>query len=114
MIKKEFNNRLFKKLGKFLVSKIDETLHTTQYVMTQWKGCRCYKRLDIDAPLQMLQTLEETCKSQWKDKFRKLMFVYNCTKHSVTDYSRLYVLFDKGQQLPVDIYTIKFTISKGQ
>ena len=62
----------------------------------------------------MLQTLEETCKSQWKDELSKLMFVYNCTKHSVTNYSRLYVLFDKGQQSPVDIYTITITISKGQ
>ena len=52
--------------------------------------------------LQMLQTLEETCKSQWKDEHNKLMYTYNCTKHSVTGYSPYYLSFGRKPRLPVD------------
>ena len=36
----------------------------------------------------MLRTLEETCSSRWKDERNKLMYAYNYTKHSVTEYSQ--------------------------
>ena len=34
--------------------------------------------------IQMLRTLSEKLKYKWKDSLNKLMYTYNCTKHSFT------------------------------
>ena len=52
--------------------------------------------------LQMLRSLEETCKSRWKDEIDKLIYAYNCTRHTVTGYSPYYLLFGRKPRLPLD------------
>ena len=37
--------------------------------------------------IQMLRTLTERNKHNWKDELNKLTYVYNCTRHSVTGFS---------------------------
>ena len=50
----------------------------------------------------MLKTLVQENKTLWKDYFNKLVYVYNCTKHSTTGYYPFYLLFRRNSQLPVD------------
>ena len=52
--------------------------------------------------IQMLCTLEKI-KYKRKDSLSKLMYAYNCTKHSVTGYSPYFLLFGKNPKLPIDI-----------
>ena len=50
----------------------------------------------------MLKTLVQESKTLWKDHFNKLVYAYNCTKHSTTCYYPFYLLFGRNSQLPVD------------
>lgn len=50
--------------------------------------------------IQMLRTLTEKEKSNWKDSLNKLIFAYNCTRCEVTGF---YLLFGRTPRLPVDI-----------
>ena len=53
--------------------------------------------------IQTLHTLPEKLKYKWKDSLNKLLYVYNCTKHSVTGYSPYFLLFGRNSKLPIDI-----------
>lgn len=53
--------------------------------------------------IQMLTTLTEKEKSNWKDSLNKLIFAYNCTRCKVTGFSPFYLLFGRTPRLPVDI-----------
>ena len=52
---------------------------------------------------QVLHKLSEKLKYKWKDSLNKLMYAYNCTKHSVTGYSPYFLLFGRNPKLPIDI-----------
>ncbi|KAJ8000090.1 hypothetical protein DPEC_G00201240 [Dallia pectoralis] len=51
--------------------------------------------------LQMLRTLTERQKSDWRESLPKLIYAYNSTRCEVTGFSPFYLLFGKSQRLPV-------------
>lgn len=53
--------------------------------------------------LQMLKTLTEKQKANWKESLNKLIFAYNTTRCEVTGFSPFYLLFGRSPRLPVDL-----------
>ena len=52
--------------------------------------------------LNMLKTLEEKEKHDWKNHLSKLTFAYNSTIHKTTGYSPCYLMFGRSPRLPID------------
>ena len=92
----EFENKLFDELEKYFG--IKRCRATPYHPM----GNGMVQRLNSTA-IQMLHTLSEKLKYKWKDSLNKLMYTYNCTKHSVTGYSPYFLLFGRNPKLPSDV-----------
>ena len=93
---KEFENKLFDELEKHFEIK---RCRTTSY-HSMCNGM--VERLNSTV-IQMLCTLSEKLKWKWKDSLNKLMYAYNCTKHTITGYSPYFLLFGRNPKLPIDI-----------
>ena len=98
---KEFNNKLFYRLHQ--LAGIEKSRTTPYHPMGDGHTERMNRTL-----VNMLKTLGEKEKLDWKSHLSKLAFAYNVTKNKTTQYSPYYLMFGRTPNLPIDeIFNIK-------
>ena len=88
---REFENNIFKKLAKLDKNNTipSPTPPSTPQPPTPQKNNGKVEHMN-QTSISMLQTLPGLHKSRWKDHIQKLVFGYNCTKHSRTGYFTIF------------------------
>ena len=76
-----------------------QKLHTTPYHPQGNGQCERF----ISTLCNMLGTLSEEEKSDWKSYLGCMTHVYNCTKHASSTYSPYYLMFGRHPRLPIDV-----------
>ena len=92
---REFNNQLFQQLHHLTGIKMS---NTTPYHPEGDGQCERLNRTVIN----MLKSIPENEKGNWKDHLPKLMFAYNSTIHKATQFSPFFLLFGREPRLPID------------
>ena len=93
---KNFESDLIKELCKIAGVK---KVHTTPYHPQGNGQCERFN----STLCNMLGTLSEEEKSDWKSHLGCMTHAYNCTKHASTTYSPYYLMFGRHPRLPIDI-----------
>ena len=93
---RNFESDLIKELCKIAGVK---KLHTTPY---HPQGNGQWERFNSTL-CNMLGTLSEEEKSDWKSYLGCMTHAYNCTKHASTTYSPYYLMFGRHPRLPIDV-----------
>jgi transposase InsO family protein len=91
----EFNSQLFKHLHR--LANIKES-NTTPYHPMGDPIVERYNR----TLLNMLKSIPENAKNNWKDHLATLTFAYNSTVHKSTGFSPFYLMFGRESRLPID------------
>ena len=93
---RNFESDLIKELCKIAGVK---KVHTTPYHPQGNGQCERFN----STLCNMLGTLSEEEKSDWKSHLGCMTHAYNCTKHASTTYSPYYLMFGRHPRLPIDI-----------
>ena len=93
---RNFESDLIKELCKIAGVK---KLHTTPYHPQGNGQCERFN----STLCNMLGTLSEEEKSDWKSYLGCMAHAYNCTKHASTTYSPYYLMFGRHPRLPIDV-----------
>ena len=93
---RNFESDLIKELCKIAGVK---KLHTTSYHPQGNGQCERFN----STLCNMLETLSEEEKSDWKSYLGCMTHAYNCTKHASTTYSPYYLMFGRHPRLPIDV-----------
>ena len=99
---RNFESDLIKELCKIAGVK---KLHTTPYHPQGNGQCERFN----STLCNMLGTLSEVEKSDWKSYLGCMTHAYNCTKHASTTYFPYYLMFGRHPRLPIDV---KFGLPK--
>ena len=93
---RNFESDLIKELCKIAGVK---KVHTTNYHPQGNGQCERFN----STLCNMLGTLSEEEKSDWKSYLGCMTHAYNCTKHASTTYSPYYLMFGQHPRLPIDV-----------
>ena len=93
---RNFESDLIKELCKIAGVK---KVHTTPYHPQGNGQCERFN----STLCNMLGTLSEEEKSDWKSHLGCMTHAYNCTKHASTTYSPYYLIFGRHPRLPIDV-----------
>ena len=93
---RNFESDLIKELCKIAGVK---KVHTTPYHPQGNGQCERFN----STLCNMLGTLSEEEKSDWKSHLGCMTHAYNCTKHASTTYSPYYLMFGRHPRFPIDI-----------
>lgn len=92
-----FQGRLMSNLSQMLGY---EKSKTTPYHPQSDGICERFNRTLIN----MLRSLEQDQKRNWKSHVQSLVYAYNCTRHETTGYSPFFLLFGRKPRLPIDVF----------
>ena len=93
---RNFESDLIKELCKIAGV---QKLHTTPYHPQGNGQCERFN----STLCNMLETLSQEEKSDWKSYLGCMTHAYNCTKHASTTYSPYYLMFGRHPRLPIDV-----------
>ena len=93
---RNFESDLIKELCKIAGV---QKLHTTPYHPQGNGQCERFN----STLCNMLGTLSEEEKSDWKSYLGCMTHAYNCTKHASTTYSPYYLMFGRHPRVPIDV-----------